>query len=208
LISAPTSLPVSATIPSTDISLGLIAGGRARRLGGVDKAWLQRDGVPQVLRWARRFPGEHGPVLVSANRQLERYAAQRLIAVPDRISEAGPIAGLDALATACTTPWLFTLPVDLVGVNDCLLRTLVSQRGADGAFAEDDDGAQPLVALWRRDALRSACAAALAAGDGAVHRLRQRLDLRAVSFAGLRFGNLNTPEDLRAAGIDPPDTTA
>lgn len=208
MISAPTSLPVSATIPSTDISLGLIAGGRARRLGGVDKAWLQRDGVPQVLRWARRFPGEHGPVLVSANRQLERYAAQRLIAVPDRISEAGPIAGLDALATACTTPWLFTLPVDLVGVNDCLLRTLVSQRGADGAFAEDDDGAQPLVALWRRDALRSACAAALAAGDGAVHRLRQRLDLRAVSFAGLRFGNLNTPEDLRAAGIDPPDTTA
>jgi molybdopterin-guanine dinucleotide biosynthesis protein A len=199
---------VSATIPAGDISLGLIAGGRATRLGGIDKAWLLRDGVPQVLRWTRRFPGEHGPVLVSANRDPQRYAAHGLDAVSDRWPDAGPLAALDALAAACATPWLFTLPVDVVGVNDCLLRTLVSQRGGDGAFAEDDDGAQPLVALWRRDALRAACAAALEAGEGAVHRLRQRLDLPAVSFAGLRFGNLNTPEDLRAAGIDLPDTSA
>lgn len=199
---------MSATIPAGDISLGLIAGGRATRLGGIDKAWLLRDGVPQVLRWTRRFPGEHGPVLVSANRDPQRYAAHGLDAVSDRWPDAGPLAALDALAAACATPWLFTLPVDVVGVNDCLLRTLVSQRGGDGAFAEDDDGAQPLVALWRRDALRAACAAALEAGEGAVHRLRQRLDLPAVSFAGLRFGNLNTPEDLRAAGIDLPDTSA
>lgn len=199
---------MSATIPSTDISLGLIAGGRATRLGGIDKAWLQRDGVPQVLRWARRFPGEHGPVLASANRAPERYREHGLVPVPDRRPDAGPLAALDALAAACVTPWLFTLPVDLVGVNDCLLRTLVAQRGGDGAFAEDGDGTQPLVALWRRDALRAACAAALEAGEGAVHRLRQRLDLRAVSFAGLRFGNLNTPEDLRAAGIDSPDISA
>jgi molybdopterin-guanine dinucleotide biosynthesis protein A len=192
-------------IAPSDITLGLIAGGRATRLGGLDKAWLSRDGVPQVLRWARRFPGEHGPVLVSANRDLQRYAAHGLDAVPDRRPGAGPLAALESLVAACVTPWLFTLPVDVAGVNDCLLRTLVSQRGGDGAFAEDDDGAQPLVALWRRDALRAACAAALEAGEGAVHRLRQRLDLRAVSFAGLRFGNLNTPEDLRAAGIVLPD---
>jgi molybdopterin-guanine dinucleotide biosynthesis protein A len=192
-------------ITPDDISLGLIAGGRATRLGRIDKAWLMRDGVPQVLRWARRFPGEHGPVLISANRSAARYREHGLDAVPDRRPDAGPLAALDALAAACTTPWLFTLPVDVVGVNDCLLRTLVSQRGNDGAFALDDDGAQPLVALWRRDALRAACAAALAVGEGAVHRLRQRLDLHAVSFAGLRFGNLNTPEDLRAAGIDLPD---
>jgi molybdopterin-guanine dinucleotide biosynthesis protein A len=192
-------------IEPADISLGLIAGGRATRLGGVDKAWLWRGGLPQVLRWARRFPGEHGPVLVSAHRALERYREHGLDAVPDHRPGVGPLAALEALAAACTTPWLFTLPVDVIGVNDCLLRTLVSQRGDDGAFAEDDDGPQPLVALWRREALGAACAAALDVGEGAVHRLRQRLDLRAVSFAGLRFGNLNTPEDLRAAGIDLPD---
>jgi len=38
-----------------EVTLGILAGGRASRLGGRDKAWLQRDGVPQVLRIARRF---------------------------------------------------------------------------------------------------------------------------------------------------------
>ncbi|MGN6153067.1 MAG: molybdenum cofactor guanylyltransferase, partial [Lysobacteraceae bacterium] len=182
------------TIPSSDLTLGLLAGGNASRLGGVDKAWLTRGGVPQVLRWARRWPGEHGPVLVSANRGFDRYEAEDLVAIADRASGLGPIGGLDALAAACTTPWLFTLPVDLVGANDCLIRTLASKRGADGAFAVDDDGAQPLVALWRVEALRAACVTAIAADARAVHALRERLDLSAVTFAGFRFGNLNTPD--------------
>ena len=36
-------------------TLGLIAGGRATRLGGADKAWLEKGGVPQVLRLAAEF---------------------------------------------------------------------------------------------------------------------------------------------------------
>lgn len=188
------------------ITLGLIAGGRASRLGGVDKAWLMRGAVPQVLRWARRFPGEHGPVLISANRDPDRYAAHGLIALGDRHPDLGPIGGLDALAQTCTTPWLLTLPVDLVGVNDCLVRTLVSKRDADGAFARDDDGVQPLVALWRVEALRIACAEAISRGETAIHRLQATLRMSEVAFTGFRFGNLNTPDDLRAAGIDPEPT--
>jgi molybdopterin-guanine dinucleotide biosynthesis protein A len=200
---------VNTHIHAADITLGLLAGGLGSRLGGVDKAWLEREGVAQVVRWSKRFAGEHGPVLVSANRDLDRHAAHGFRVARDRSPDLGPLGGLDALAATCATPWLFTLPVDLVGVNDCLLRTLSSQRDADGAFAVDADGPQPLVALWRRDALRAATAQAIAADEAAVHRLRQRLDLRAVVFSGVRFGNLNTPDDLRAAGIalpDPPST--
>ncbi len=192
---------MNAKIPANDITLGLLAGGKASRLGGIDKAWLERDGVPQVLRWQRRFSDEVSAMLVSANRNPDRYAAHGLTAVPDRIADAGPLGGLDALANACKTRWLFTLPVDLVGTNDCLLRTLATMRGEDGAYAVDDDGAQPLVALWRRDALRTGCAEALAAGAGAVHALQATLEMPPVVFSGFRFGNLNTPADLDAAGI-------
>lgn len=195
-------------IEPADLTLGLLAGGNASRLGGLDKAWLARGGVPQVLRWARRWPGEHAAVLVSANRDPDRHAAAGLAAVADRAPGLGPLGGLDALAAACATPWLLTLPVDLVGANDCLIRTLASKRGADGAFAVDDDGPQPLVALWRVAALRDACAAAIAADARAVHALRERLNLAAVVFSGFRFGNLNTPDDLRAAGFDPHPTRA
>jgi len=183
-------------------TLGLLAGGRGARLGGVDKAWLERDGVPQVLRFARRFPGETGPVLVSANRDLHRYADAGLRAIADRLEEgSGPLAGLDALAAACATQWLLTLPVDLFDVNDCLVRTLASGATENGAVAEDDDGLQPLVALYRRDALREALPAMIAAGELAPRSLRQRLGLSRVRLPGVRFGNLNTPQDLAAARI-------
>ncbi|MEN1940396.1 molybdenum cofactor guanylyltransferase [Luteimonas sp. MJ246] len=183
-------------------TLGLLAGGRATRLDGADKAWLEKGGEPQVLRLARRVQGEVDAVLVSANRSPERYAGHGLLAVADRRAGLGPLGGLDALADACTTPWLLTLPVDLVSVNDCLLRSLRA-AGGDGAWAEDDDGRQPLVALWRTASLRAALPGALASGELSVHGLQGRLGMVAVRFAGLRFGNLNTPADLAAAGFPP-----
>src|SRR6202008_1848857 len=130
-----------ASIPAAQVTLGILAGGRATRLAGVDKAWIERDGIPQALRWPRRVAQETGAVLVSANRDLPRYSRAGLIALADRIEgDWGPIAGLDALLANCRTPWLLTLPVDLVGVNDCLLPSLCSSRRENGAFALDDDG--------------------------------------------------------------------
>jgi molybdenum cofactor guanylyltransferase len=185
------------------ITLGLLAGGRATRLGGADKAWLERDGVPQVLRLSRRFAGEVAMVLVSANRALARYDAHGLGTVTDVAVDAGPIGGIDALARACRTPWLLTVPVDLIGVNECLLASLASASADRGAFAADDDGPQPLVALWPVDALRKVAPAAIASNELSVQALQQALRMTEVRFAGVRFGNLNTPADLAAAGIDP-----
>ena len=181
------------------LTLGILAGGRATRLGGRDKAWLQRDGVPQVVRIARRFDAECGAVLVSANRDLSRYAEHGLRAVADEVADIGPLGGIDMLCAHCETPWLLTMPVDIVDANDCLLRTLAN-AGDDGAVADDGDGLQPLVALYRVGALREAVAAAIAAGDFSVQAMQQRMALARVRFAGLRFGNLNTPADLRLAG--------
>ena len=188
-------------VPAEQLTLGLLAGGRGTRLGGLDKAWLRRGGVPQVLRLAGRFAGECGVVLVSANVHTHRYADAGLHAVADVTPGLGPLGGLDALARACTTPWLLTLPVDLVDANDCLPRTLAS-AGGDGAVARDDDGLQPLVALYRVGAMRQAVADAIASNDYSVQAMQARMHLPEVVFSGFRFGNLNTPEDLRSAGID------
>jgi len=192
------------TIGAPEITLGILAGGRATRLGGCDKAWLERDGVPQVLRMSRRFASEVSTVLVSANRHDARYPSHGLTMVADRIPDVGPLGGLDALAAACTTPWLLTIPVDLVGVNECLVPTLIASAGDNGAFAQDDDGLQPLVALWRIEKLRPVVTEAMKAGEHAIQALQARMDMACVPFTGVRFGNLNTPADLVAAGIATP----
>ena len=192
---------MSSTHDATATTLGVLAGGRGTRLGGVDKAWLQRNGVPQVVRIAKRFAAEVDAILVSANGDPGRYAVHGLVAIADVATGAGPIGGLDALARACRTPWLLTVPVDLVGVNECLLQTLRAHAAGRGAFAVDDDGPQPLVALWNLALLRADLASAIAAGDRAVHRLQESLGMQPVRLPGVRFGNLNTPADLHAAGI-------
>lgn len=186
-------------VTRSEVTLGLLAGGRATRLGGRNKAWLQRGGVPQVLRFAKRFGAECAAIMVSANTELPRYAEHGLETVPDRIADIGPMGGLEALAARCQTPWLLTLPVDIVDANDCLLRTLV-QAGGDGAVAEDDDGLQPLLALYRLAPVREALAAAIAVQAYSMQALQARMGLARVRFAGFRFGNLNTPDDLRLAG--------
>lgn len=186
-----------------DLTLGLLAGGRAERLGGLDKAWLRRAGRPQVLWLAALFAGSVAQVLVSANRGLPRYAAHGLHAVADAEPGLGPLGGLHALASACATPWLLTLPVDALAVPSDLPARLAAAQQGQGAYVIDEDGAQPLFALWPLAPLRAALAPALAERRLAVRALQQGLGMAALRLDGLRFGNLNTPEDLAAAGIVP-----
>src|SRR5690606_11112059 len=61
--------------PDNAVTLGILAGGRAPRLGGRDKAWLERAGQPLVLALARRLAPEVDATFVSANRDVERYRA-------------------------------------------------------------------------------------------------------------------------------------
>ncbi|MGH8031355.1 MAG: molybdenum cofactor guanylyltransferase [Luteimonas sp.] len=182
------------------ITLGILAGGRASRLGGRDKAWLERNGVPQVLALVQALESQVDAILISANRNAERYLSRGLRAIHDRTADLGPLGGLEALAAECRSAWLLTLPVDALLVPDDLIAKLTT--AASGAFAVDDDGAQPLAALWRTAALRAGVSAAIASSDRAVHTLQTRLGMARVRFDGVRFGNLNTPDDLVAAGID------
>lgn len=193
-------------IAPADLTLGLLAGGRATRLGGRDKAWLRRDGEFQVLRLAQAFAPRAGQTLVSANRDLPRYAQHGLRAVADRSPDLGPLGGLDALAAAAATPWLLTVPVDALQAGPWLLDALAAVQAGQGAYAVDDDGVQPLFALWPLAPLRAALAPALAERRLAVRALQAGIGMAAAPLAGLRLGNLNTPADLAAAGIlaDPP----
>jgi len=184
-----------------DVTLGILAGGQGSRLGGIDKAWLCRDGIPQVLRWRRRFRHETAAILVSSNRPDPRWQQHGLTTVPDRHPDCGPLSGLDALASACVTPYLFTVPVDLIEIGPGLLQALAAKATGAGVAAEDRDGPQPLLALWHLATLKHHFAAAFASGDYSVRRLQQRLQIHTCDWQGAPFGNLNTPDDLSAAHV-------
>lgn len=185
-------------MPSRDrASLGILAGGRGLRLGGVDKAALEVEGVSLLERVLDAAGGGFAEILVSHNRPdapiRARFAEIGLRFVADEVAAGeGPLAGLDALLQACRSEWLLTLPVDLAQPTRSLVDALLAR---DGAVARDAGGLQPLAALWPVTPARDAVREALRGGERAVHPLAARLGLQAVAVAPL--GNLNTAQDFR-----------
>lgn len=103
-------------MPSVDAqttTAAILAGGRAERMGGVDKGLLRLGGqllVERVLT-ALRAQGI-GTWLIVANRSHEIYARYAPVVADAEPGFRGPLAGVAAALTACTTPWLLSVPVD------------------------------------------------------------------------------------------------
>ena len=185
-------------IPRTAITLGVLAGGRGERLGGRDKAWVLHHNKTLLQHTLSAFPGGYAERLVSAREDDPRFAKMGLRAVFDqRPGFAGPLAALEALCAACTTPWLLTVPVDVQRIPDDLPDALRGAVARDGVVVKDATGLQPLIGLWRTAALQAAVSDLLEAGESAAHRLVSRLDLARMDISPRLLANLNTPDDLQ-----------
>jgi molybdopterin-guanine dinucleotide biosynthesis protein A len=188
------------------ITLGILAGGRATRLHGADKAGLRYDGCGLLERTlaALHSPGDAACLL--SHRDPVGFddptaCAHGLQLVADlRAGQPGPLAGLEALLAAARTPWLLTAPVDLrdipVDLGDRLRACASASSQPHAAVVADADGLQPLVALWPVASSLAAVRAALDAGRLAVRALFDGLPHQRVDIAPHRLGNLNTPADF------------
>lgn len=173
-----------------DVTGAILAGGRGSRAGGADKGLLEIDGEPAVVRIARSLQAQVARIIVSANRNLERYTALGFAAVADDVAGfAGPLAGIAAVAARVETPWLMTVAVDCGEAPSNLLEALsaVGVDDIDVCVAHDGERRQPLFALYRVAAARTAPA------NEAVWRFQDSLRCREAHVAA-RFANRNTRE--------------
>jgi molybdenum cofactor guanylyltransferase len=180
-----------------ELSVGILAGGAGRRVGGVDKGWVDVDGVPAIVRVHDAVATDVAEVIVSANRSLERYRALGLRVVCDELPGfPGPLAGVAGLLSAAATPWLVTVPVDAVAIPrdlpERLLQALVS-AGCACVVVDDDDGEQPLFAAYATH-LAGAAQQAFAAGERSVRGWQRGLATTRLRLQGTVLGNRNTPQ--------------
>ena len=186
---------------ASGVALGILAGGRGERFGGRDKGWIEVGGVPQVRRLLVAAAPQADATLVSANRHLDDYAALGVRVVTDALPDhPGPLAGIAALLAACESPWLLTVPVDALSVPPDYAARMLAARAGEGfhiVVAEDDEGLQPLFALYPA-ALAAHARETLEGGRRSVREWQHRFPVYPCRFEGLRFGNLNTPDDLPA----------
>ena len=179
----------------------ILAGGQGRRMGGADKGLQELGGRPMAAHVLERLAPQVDAVLISANRNLERYAELGCPVLPDTLhGYAGPLAGLQAALAQATTPLLVTAPCDSPFLPADLVARLhdglVAQQ-AELAVACADGRAHRAFCLLRRELLPG-LDAFLAAGERRVGLWHASLKVAEVDFsdeAGA-FGNINTTEDL------------
>ena len=141
--------------PLQDITGVLLAGGQARRMGGLDKGLVPLGGRPMIEHALAALRPQVGRLLIKANRNLETYARYGVPVVPDSISGyQGPLAGISSALSVIETPFLLTAPCDspllAPDLAACMYRSLAA-AGADLAVAHDGERQQPVFLLLRRE---------------------------------------------------------
>lgn len=191
----------------------VLAGGRGRRLGGADKAFLTLCGRPLLAHVADRLRPQVAGLAASFNGDPARLAPFGLAALPDATPPgegplAGILAGLDH-AAALGAAEMVSVPVDAPFLPADLvagLRAAARAAGTGAAHAESRDGAgapRPhwAAALWPV-AAREPVRAAFGAGERRLSAVLRALGAARAAFpAGPHdpFFNINTPADRLAA---------
>ncbi len=181
----------------------VLAGGRGRRMGGIDKGLQPFRGRAMVEAVIERLRPQVGMLLINANQNLDAYRAFGLPVICDEIADyAGPLAGVHAGLRRCTTPWLATAPCDSPFLPADLVARLAdaaSAAGADLAVAKTGAQAHPVFALCRAGLLGD-LERYLAGGGRKIDAWYAALAVVEVPFddeAGA-FVNINTREELVA----------
>ena len=179
------------------ISLGILAGGRASRLDGADKAFVRYQGEYLSQRILNMLGVGFRELYISTRQPDQRFDAMNLHAVLDsRDAFSGPLAGIEALLDACDTEYLLTIPVDVKYLPVELIAGWLDDPREPGTVLQDVNGLQPLLALWHVPGARIAVKEALDKQEKAVHPLIPRLNLNIVTRTDIQIGNLNTPRDF------------
>ena len=193
------------TIARADITGVVLAGGRGRRMGSVDKGLVELDGRALVAHVIERLAPQVGALVINANQNVERYASFGYPVVADAFAGfAGPLAGLHAGLIAVTTSHVATSPCDSPFLPGDLVARLAAAFEAapldlDLAVARTFAQPHPVFALVRRAVLPH-LEAFLRDGGRKIDAWYASLRIAEVPFddEADAFRNINTAAELAA----------
>jgi molybdopterin-guanine dinucleotide biosynthesis protein A len=184
----------------------ILAGGRARRLGGIDKSALRIGGMSILERQLATLRSLTPHILIVASDE-DRYREAGVRVVRDRIAGAGSLGGLYTALVEAPTEQLVVIACDMPFLTAPFLARLAALgAGAAAVIPRDARGLHPLCAFWSQRAaphLRTA----IDEGRLRISDALAGLDVRELSAEDLApfdpngrlLENVNTPDDYARA---------
>lgn len=181
----------------------VLAGGQARRMGGMDKGLLKMNGLTIVERIASKLHEQCATVMINANRNLDQYRQFGYRVIEDRLAGfQGPLAGMFSGLKSMQTEWLITAPCDGPFLSDAYAKAMLNAAesvDAPIAVAKDQERLQPVYALLHVSTQES-LQAFLDSGERKIDRWFALFDFVEVHITDCddMFININTPEQLES----------
>lgn len=169
---------------------------------GQDKAWLMLDGKPLIARQIELARGLGAAEIFISGRAGADYSSLDCMVLHDRVTDAGPLAGIESGLAASSFPLLLVLAVDMPKMTAGPLQTLmVCCSETRGAIPRFNHQLEPLAAFYPQSALKLATEL-LDAGRYAVRDFARRcVEFNLGAFIDLPeqqsacFTNWNTPAE-------------
>lgn len=193
------------------VDAAILAGGRARRLGGVDKGLVEIGGRRMIAREIDALKSVAGEILLVVGDPVPYAGVDGVRVVLDHNPGLGPLAGLQAAFSASTADALLVVGCDLPFLDPRLLALVRDSAPAAQAVVPRVAGhAQALHARYGRSAvaeidarLRAGSLRLLALVDALDTTFLDEPELRAVDPTLRGLTNVNTPAELAAARASP-----
>jgi molybdenum cofactor guanylyltransferase len=189
------------------VTIAILAGGAASRMGGADKASLPLNGRRIIDRQVETLRHVSDSIIVVGG-QPDRFRDLGVRAVPDVYAGCGALGGIYSALLASDRPWTLVLACDMPFLSLPLLQRLtrVPAPGVDMVMPRTHEGPQPLCAVYaarcadpvRRRIERGLLKAASLAEDVRVEEIGPE-ELATYDPDGLMFVNVNTPHDYERA---------
>jgi len=188
--------------PELPYAAVVLAGGRAVRLDGLDKAGVEVAGRTLLAR-ALDAVVDADEVVVVGERVLTERPVTFVVEDP---RHGGPVAALlagrDALLGA--PAYVAVVAVDMPHLTPATLRRLrLAAAGRDGAALVDPDGRRQLALLLDTSRLDAVAPGLEERQDHPLHRMLEPLDLVPVAPVGSEHRDVDTWADLRDLGGEP-----
>ncbi|MDH5445216.1 MAG: molybdenum cofactor guanylyltransferase [Gammaproteobacteria bacterium] len=194
-------------IPDMHVTGLILAGGKAKRLGGEDKGLIQLGQRHLIEHVIDRLQPQTTSVLINANRNQETYRGFGYPVIADGVPDfAGPLAGILAGLQHMTTEWLVVVPCDNPALPNKLVMSLAevtNQQQCLLTVANCQGNIQPVFCLLHKS-LADSISDFLAKDQ---HRVQDWLVHQTYSVCEFddpnAFSNINTPEQLQEASKTP-----
>ena len=188
------------------ISAVILAGGQAKRMGGVDKGLQPLQGKPLFQFIYDRLHSQVEHISVNANRNQAIYAAAGLPVFGDNIEGfQGPLSGILTALERSETDFVLFVPCDSPFFPENLLEKLKSAvvfHGASIAYVHDGEREHPTFCLMACG-LKDKLAAYLATGERRMLHFMRQNEAVSVDFSENKaaFTNINTLDELQQFNV-------